>query len=170
MAVRDATTRRMSLHALLLALVSAAALASASGGAKPLPVCTSCAQFCATPGLPGCTLAGPADQRHIPGGTPRNFSVVRMTASSVRGLANKNTGDPAGDLTFVLADELADGMYCRHLGPNASKDELCNGRNTPSWLIKQHLVYVAYSKIHTRAFHRRGITVRTRARLWRHVV
>ena len=118
----------------------------------PLPLCTSCAQFCATPGVPGCTLPGPLAQQHIPAGTPRNFSVIRMTASPVRDLVNKNTGDAAGDLTFVLG-ELAESMYCRHLSLNGSrKAPECDGQNTPSWLNTQRLVYVQWQVEHDGIF------------------
>jgi hypothetical protein len=46
-------------------------------------------------------------------GTPHNQTVYRITPKNVTGIANKNTADPAGDLTFVITKKNVTQM-CLH--------------------------------------------------------
>ena len=126
---------------LLSTLLGITAVFVSTSAPKAVPECASCAAFCSGT----CSFSGPPEQARYPLGIPRNFSVIRMTPTTIRGLTNKNTGTVGGDLSFVMR-EIAAPMNCRHLSPaQANKSSMCNGGATPSWLERQPLIYVQWT-------------------------
>jgi hypothetical protein len=79
--------------------------------AAPLPLCTSCAAWCAgTCAFPGPPLSSP------PMSNPRgrqNITLYRMTAANVTDLDDKDTGDPGGGTWLTwLPSQLASCPDC----------------------------------------------------------
>lgn len=131
---------RVAAAVALVAAVAPAAAAAAASAA--LPLCASCASWCAGE----CAFAGPPIVDTVSGRptpnprTRQNITVYRMTAATVTDLDNKNTGNPAGDLVFNM-DERAIPIVCRHEEKNGPD---CTGTNTHSWLLNSNLVYLQW--------------------------
>ena len=125
-----------------LPLLLGAALAGGGGGGAgagraALPICHSCEQYCSG----RCSLAGPPVDGAPNPRTRQNLTVFRMTAANVTGLANKDTGDAAGDMVFNMG-ERARPLECRHAA--APSGSMCGGTGTQSWLLQSSLVYLQF--------------------------
>ena len=84
-------------------LLTLALAASPFGTAPPAPTCNMsasaddvCAAFCSSQCSFYNTTSGEKGQ-------PRNVTLYRVTPANVTGVANKNTADPPGDITFVIS-------------------------------------------------------------------
>lgn len=86
--------RRARASAVAAPLMTTLLLLLPTVAAAPLPLCTSCAAWCAgTCAFPGPPLSSP------PMSNPRgrqNITLYRMTAANVTDLDDKDTGDPGG--------------------------------------------------------------------------
>ena len=96
------------------------AAAAAGGGEGGLEYC-GCDDFCSGK----CAMAG--------GGMRENRTVYRVTPYNVSGLADKDTGDVAGDLFFRLGDELWLRSFCK-LHPELHYERCAGG----SWRDVNH--------------------------------
>ena len=80
----------LGMH-LLLTFVGA----TVPSGLRPSAPCTSCRSFCDMQ----CSFDGPDPSTR---GMKQNVSMFRLTPLVVTGLAEKDSGDPAGDVYFAL--------------------------------------------------------------------
>eukprot|EP00911_Craspedida_sp_UC1_P001778 UC1_evm3s1355 len=112
-------------HLALLLLTLAAAAAAAEAVAAPLEQQRNCSDPRLYPPNPFTKLSNPCHDfcsgrcAFSPSSTPVNLTLVRMTPRHIRGLANKDTGDDAGDLFFSLL--------------SAEKPSECIKPNPPPW-------------------------------------
>jgi hypothetical protein len=119
---------------MLAATACAAVLLASAGGEHPgggegLDYC-GCDDFCAGK----CAMAG--------GGVRENRTVYRVTPYNVSGLADKDTGDAAGDLFFRLGDELWLRAFCK-LHPELHY-ERCEGGSWRDAGLLEHNVYASF--------------------------
>lgn len=84
----------MGLGTLLLSFAGAV-----PSGLRPSAPCTSCRSFCDMQ----CSFDGPDPSTR---GMKQNVSMFRLTPLAVTGLAEKDSGDPAGDVYFALVSSV----------------------------------------------------------------
>ena len=95
----------------MLRLAAAAAAAAAAGAAPAAKPCNNtapqtdaevqatCADFCAGK----CSFYNKSSELPADQAKPLNLTLYRITPQHVLGIANRNTGDPPGDVGFFLS-------------------------------------------------------------------